>query len=409
MSSGQREFDVVVWGATGFTGRLVAEFLHQRYGADGDVKWAIAGRNSDKLAAVRDQIGLPDSLPVIVADSKDRPSLDAMVARTKVVCTTVGPYALYGDELVGACVAAGTGYVDLAGEPQWIQRMIDRHQQQAESTGARIVNCCGFDSIPSDMGVYFLQENAMQQWGKPLDRIKLRVKAAKGGLSGGTFASMFNLMEEAAKDKSVAKAVKNPYALNPINERAGPRQPNHSGSSYDPHLEAWIAPFVMAGINTRVVHRANAIQDYPYGRDFIYDEAVVTGKGLGGRFKGLTTALGLGAFAAASSFSLSRPIVKKLMPDPGEGPNAEQREQGFFKLVLIGINEGNEVIRGAVSGDRDPGYGSTSKMLGESAVCLALDERPVAQSGGFWTPSAAMGDALLERLQSNAGLKFEIY
>lgn len=405
----EHQFDVVLMGATGFTGRLVAEHLLRRHGAGGDLRWALAGRNREKLEQVR--TGLGDSaagLPLIVADSHDRASLDALVHKTRVVCTTVGPYALHGSDLVAACAAQGTDYCDLSGEVPWMRRMLDQHEQAARASGARIVHCCGFDSIPSDLGVWFLQKLARDRFGRPLDRVRLRVKAAKGGLSGGTFASMLNIVEESRRDPETARVLKNPYALCPPEPDQRPRQPYVNGPAFDEVFASWMAPFIMAAINTRVVHRANAIQDRAYGNEFRYDEAVLTGKGLGGRLKAISVALGMGAFALGAGLKPTRALLKKMvLPKPGQGPSPEQREAGFFNIAIDGRTSVGQSLRVRVRGDRDPGYGSTSKMIGETAVALARDLPADARPGGFWTPSTALGQTLIERLEAHAGVTLQ--
>lgn len=407
----EREFDVVLMGATGFTGRLVAEHLLRRHGVAGELSWALAGRSRERLEQVRQGLGTSaNDLPLIVGDSHDRESLDALVARTRVVCTTVGPYALHGSELVAACAESGTDYCDLSGEVPWMRRMLDEHGEAAANSGARIVHCCGFDSIPSDMGVWFLQQHARERFGTPLERVRMRVKAAKGGLSGGTYASMLNIVEQARRNKEVARILKDPYALCPPQAREGERQPYVASADYDPVFEMWTAPFIMAAINTRVVLKANALSDFAYGRDFRYDEAVMTGRGFSGRMKAVSVSLGMGAFALGAALGPTRSLLNKLvLPRPGEGPSPEQREAGFFKIVIDGRNEGDDrSLRVSVSGDRDPGYGSTSKMIGETAVALARDLAPEDCPGGIWTPSTALGERLLGRLQRYAGLKFEL-
>jgi len=404
-----REFDVVLMGATGFTGRLVAEHLLARHGADRDLRWALAGRSEKKLEEIRTGLGKEAAaLPLIIADSHDRSSLDSLAQRTRVICTTVGPYALHGSELVAACCAHGTDYCDLSGEVPWMRRMIDQHADAAKKSGARIVHCCGFDSIPSDMGVWFLQRAADERFGKPLERVRLRVKAAKGGLSGGTFASMLNIVEESRRDPETSKVLKNPFALCPSEARKGPRQPYVSGPKFDAAIGSWMAPFIMAAINTRVVHRANALQDFAYGNGFRYDEAVLTGKGLGGRAKATMVSLGMGAFALGAAMGPTRSLLKKMvLPKPGEGPSPEQREAGFFNIIVEGRTSEGSTLRARVKGDRDPGYGSTSKMIGEAAVCLAHDIGDDVE-GGFWTPATALNGKLLERLEKHAGVSFEI-
>lgn len=410
MSEQKRDLDLVVWGATGFTGRLVADYLFRRYGAQGELRWGLAGRSEDRLKAVRSELGADAAdLPLVIADSHDRASLDRMAAATRVVLTTVGPYALYGSELVAACVAAGTDYCDLSGEVPWMRQMLDVHRGSAAESGARIVHCCGFDSIPSDLGVFFLQQAAHERFGQPLERVRLRVKAAKGGLSGGTIASMLNIVEEARRDKETAKVLKNPYALNPPEHRKGPRQPYVSSPVYDKDFQSWSAPFVMAAINTRVVHRSNALQDFRYGRDFRYDEAVLAGDGFGGRMKATGISLGTGAFALGAGFGPSRKIMKKFfLPDQGEGPTPEQQAAGFFVLILRGRTADGRTLAAKVSGDRDPGYGSTSKMISETAMTLLDTRGEAGRNGGFWTPATALGETLIQRLEKNAGLSFEL-
>jgi short subunit dehydrogenase-like uncharacterized protein len=386
----------------------VAEYLLERYGCDRELRWAIAGRSRAKLDALKERLGDPaTSLQIIVADSADEAALAALASRTRVVITTVGPYALYGSGLVAACVEAGTDYCDLAGEVQWIRRMVDQHHERARDTGARIVHCCGFDSIPMDMGVYFLQSESKQRHGEYCENIALFVKATRGSASGGTLASMINIIREAREDREVARILANPYALNPVGERAGPDGRDQQNVAFDDAAGCWTAPFVMAGVNTRVVRRSNALAGYPYGRDFRYREAVMTGKGPAGWIKGTLMTLALGGLVLGISFSPTRGLLQKFfLPNPGEGPGPEAREAGFFNLMQVGRLADGTTLRTRITGDRDPGYGSTSKMLAESAVCLASDKLETA--GGVLTPATAMGDALLQRLRDNAGLTFDV-
>ncbi|MEL7535793.1 MAG: saccharopine dehydrogenase NADP-binding domain-containing protein [Pseudomonadota bacterium] len=403
-----RKYDVIVWGATGFTGALVAEYLVERYGTDGDVAWAIAGRNADKLAALKKTLGSrADTLDVLTADSHDVDSLDQLTRATRVVCTTVGPYAKYGSELVAACARNGTHYCDLAGEVPWMREMIDTHSSAAEASGARIVHCCGFDSIPSDMGVYFAQREARERFGEPFVEIALLVRAIRGAASGGTVASLLGVVEAATKNRDTARVVVHPYSLNPDGERQGPDGRDQRGSEYNDIANAWTAPFVMAQINTKVVRRSNALLGFPYGREFRYSESTMTGSGLPGWLKASAVSLGLGGFMLAAAVGPLRSLLNKtVLPQPGEGPDEKAREAGFFNLLLYGKRSSGEVVRTRVTGDRDPGYGSTSKMLAEAAVCLAKDQTASA-AGGFWTPASALGDSLITRLEENAGLSFE--
>jgi short subunit dehydrogenase-like uncharacterized protein len=406
--SGNRPYDIVVVGASGFTGKLVVEYLAERYPVGGPIRWAVAGRNREKLEGViAEQCATGERPTVLVADSHDGEALGKLARDARVVLTTVGPYAKYGSELVAACVESGTHYCDLAGESQWIREMIDKHQAAAVRSGAKIVNSCGFDSIPSDIGVHFLQREAQGACGEPCEEIVLLVKAIKGGASGGTFASMLNAVEEARKDSKIARVMADPYCLNPQHERQGPDGADQQGVRFCADAEVWTAPFVMAAINTRVVRRTNALLDYAYGREFRYSEATSTGRGFGGWCKAATMTAGLAAFMLACSFELSRRgLVRKMLPAPGQGPSRQQRENGFFDLRLFGKLKSGETLQARVTGDRDPGYGSTSKMLSESAACLAMDDPDIG--GGFWTPAAAMGEILMDRLTANAGLRFEL-
>ncbi len=403
-----REFDVIVWGATGFTGALVTQYLMQQYGTDGDLRWAIAGRNKKKLEKLRNSLGVQaGNLEAIVADSFNQDSLRKLARRTRVVLTTVGPYALYGSSLVEACVEEGTHYCDLAGEVQWIRKMIDLHQARAKQTGARIVHCCGFDSVPMDIGVWFLQDEAKKRFGAYCNSITLFVKATKGTASGGTIASMINLIEESRKDRDVARILVHPYSLNPEGERQGPDGRDQQNVVYDENADSWTAPFVMASVNTKVVRRSHALAAYPYGKVFRYHEAVLTGKGVTGWTKGMIMANAIKALMIGAFFAPTRKLLQTfVLPDPGEGPSPELQKTGFFNLMQIGELPDGTLIQTRITGDQDPGYGSTSKMLSECAVCLAKDD--ITVGGGVWTPASAMGGLLLERLRKNAGLTFEI-
>ncbi len=407
-TNAQRQHDLVVWGASGFTGRLVVEYLVKKYPPGSELRWAVAGRDRAKLEAVLAEVVSGGLQPaIIIADSHDEASMRRLAQCTRVVLTTVGPYASYGSELVAACASNGTHYCDLAGEVQWMRAMIDRHLSRAVASGARIVPSCGFDSIPSDIGVFFLQNHAIENYGAPCDEITLLVKAMKGGASGGTVASMLTAMDQARQDRDIKKILFDPYALNPAGERDGPDGPDQVGVEFNADAGVWTGPFIMAAVNTRIVRRTNAVRGYPYGRDFRYREATITGSGAGGWCKSALLTAGLGTFMLASSVAFTRKtIIPRLVPKPGEGPTAQQRENGFFNLQLIGKLPDGKLLRLRIKGDRDPGYGSTSKMLAESAVCLARNELDVA--GGFWTPASAMGTQLLDRLQKNAGVSFEL-
>ena len=385
------EFDIIVYGASGFTGRLIAEYLAGQYGVGKTVKWAMAGRDAAKLTAVRDEIGAPADTPLVVADAADPASLRAMVSRAKAIVTTVGPYQLYGSDLVAACAAAGTDYLDLCGEPAWMRQMIDAHDAEAKTTGARIVFSCGFDSIPFELGVFFLEQEARAKLGGPVARVKARMRKMQGGFSGGTAASLKATMAAAAKDPKIVALLMNPFALTPGFQ--GPPQPPGMTPELDADVGVWTAPFVMAAINTRNVHRSNALQGHPYGTDFVYDEMIMTGPGEQGE------AIAKAIAAAGSG------LGGEGGPKPGEGPSKAERDSGFFDILFVGVAPDGRQVRAAVTGDKDPGYGCTSKMIAEAAICLIGEA--AATPGGVWTPGAAMGQKLIDRLVANAGMTFE--
>lgn len=399
-----KTFDIIVYGATSFVGQIITRYMHEQF-ADGSIKWAIAGRSLSKLKMVSDMIGL-SGVELIVADAADENGLVQMCARTKVVMSTVGPYALYGDLLVQVSAATGTHYCDLTGEPQWIRKMQLRHEADAVKSGARIVHCCGFDSIPSDLGVHFLQRRALEQFGQTCDRIKMRVANIKGGASGGTVASMVNMVKEAVNNAELRQELKDPYSLCPPGHGFSIVQPEVK-IAYDNVSGGWVAPFIMAGINTRVVHRSNALSNNSYGAAFQYEEAVVTGMGAKGKRMARATTWGVNALMVGLAVPPLRWLLETMvLPKPGEGPNEKAQQEGGFDLVFLGSTAKGDTIGCRVTGDRDPGYGSTAKMLSQAAACLAKDV-PDDVAGGFWTPATIMGDVLTERLQAHAGLTFE--
>ena len=403
------QYQLVVYGATSFVGQLLTRYLVQTYGVNQQLQWAIAGRSASKLNELKQNLGSGASqLATIIADAQDESALKAMCQQTKVVVSTVGPYALYGSTLVKVCATLGTDYCDLTGEPQWIARMIEQYESVAQASGARIVHCCGFDSIPSDLGTFYLQQQAQQRLGQTCSQVKFRVKAIRGGFSGGTVASMMELFSEISKNPSLRKVMANPYALCPPSNQQKPKQPNLQFAQYDKDAEAWSAPFVMAGINTKVVHRSNALSNYAYGTQFIYDETMLTGKGLIAGAVAVGASVGLAGFVAAAVIPPTRRILQKIVPQAGEGPTPKQQEQGFYDIRLIGLTDNGQRLTAKVTGDRDPGYGSTAKMLGEAAVCLATDISKNDKTGGFWTPSTALGQRLIDRLEAKAGLTFSI-
>ncbi|MBL9037345.1 MAG: saccharopine dehydrogenase NADP-binding domain-containing protein [Archangium sp.] len=396
-------FDVVVFGATSFVGQILCRVLMEQK----SVRWAIAGRARSKLEALQRTLGV-NPPPILIADASDAAALRAMCEQTRVVISTVGPYALYGGPLVHVCAETGTDYCDLTGEPQWIREMLDRHEATAQKSGARIVHCCGFDSLPSDLGVHFVQRLAHERFGQPCVRVEARVKTLKGGASGGTIASMLHLVKEASTNPALMRALMDPYLLCPPPPNRGDVAqhdifvPTRDAARGD----AWLAPFVMATINTRVVHRTHALSGLKYGRDFRYDEAMVMGRGVAGWLRAMGFTAGLGALLTAAAVPPLRWALERfVLPKPGEGPSPEAQARGTFDIRFHGTTADGRSVSAKVTGDRDPGYGSTAKMLAQAGLCLANDVE--ALPGGFWTPVTAMGDALIARLQREAGLSFE--
>lgn len=379
-----KEFDLIVWGATGYTGRLVAEHLAAR--AYPDLRWAMAGRSAEKLHAVAAEIGAPKGLPVVVADAGD-PA--ALAGRTRVILTTVGPYQLYGAPLVEACAKAGTDYLDLCGEPAWMRKMIDRHEAAAKTSGARILFSSGFDSIPFDLGVWFLQDEARRRLGAPCVEVKARVRKMRGKFSGGTAASLKATMAAAFQDPSVIELLKSPFALTP--DFTGAPQP--SGSKPQEEDGVWLAPFIMAPINTKNVHRTNFLTGFSYGKDFRYSEMMVAGPGPAGE-------------AAAKAIASDTSLMGEDAPKPGEGPTKEERDSGYYDVLFAGATADGRTLRASVIGDKDPGYGSTSKIIAETAICLLTSGAKAAP--GMITPAAALGRRLVDRLAAHAGVTFAI-
>lgn len=403
----KRDFDLILWGATGFTGRLVAEHL-VRAGAARGLRWAVGGRNPGKLAATLEAIGAP-GIPVVLGDSLDPRSLADLARRTRTVCSTVGPYALYGSELVSACADTGTHYCDLSGEVHWMRHMIDAHEERAIETGARIVHACGFDSVPSDLGCLFLQQHAIERFGRPCGSVKLFVRKMKGSFSGGTVASMLNALAVAKQDPEERRIMAHPYALNPAGERSGTDSRDLARPHRDPDAECWTAPFVMASVNTRIVRRSHALLGWPWGYRFSYGESVSTGHGLAGLARATAITGALGAFVAAASLGPTRALMNRLLlPQPGQGPDAAAREAGGFEMLLVGRHPAarERHIQARVIGRRDPGYGATARMLGEAAMCLALESDHLPVSGGSWTPATAFGERMIARLAEHADVRF---
>ena len=386
-----RPYDIVVHGATGFTGRLVVEYLLQRYPNGSGVRWAMGGRSPAKLATVRNELGAPADTPLVVTDANDGDSLAALMTQTRLVLSTVGPYQVYGSGLVAACAQAGVDYVDLCGEPAWMRRMIDAHEAAAKASGARIVFSCGFDSIPFDLGVLVLQREFTARHGAPASRVRGRVRRMKGRFSGGTAASFKATLTAAAADPQVLALLRNPFSLTPGFE--GPRQPSGAKPLLDEALGLWCAPFIMAAINTRNVHRSHFLLGHPWGRDFVYDEMLITGPGESGE-------------KMAHTVADDKLLAGDAGPQPGEGPSREEREAGYYDVLFVGHDAEGHALRLGVKGQRDPGYGSTSRLVTEAALCLREEAR--AKPGGIWTPAAALGLALVPRLEREAGLHFAV-
>jgi len=384
-----KSFDVVIYGATGFTGKLVVEYMQEKYGNDESVSWAIAGRSKEKLIAVSEDLKLGPNVPHLLVDSNDTDSIVSMVQQAKCVLTTVGPYQLYGANILQQCVIHGVDYVDLCGEPGWMHEMINEYSDQAKETGARIVFSCGFDSIPFDLGVYFLQKEVIERHGQPASNVRGRVRAMNGEFSGGTAASLGATMASLKEKPELFEILVNPFALS--NGFTGPEQAQDSKPIYDDKLETWVAPFFMAPINTKNVHRSNALMDHLYGKDFCYNEMWIQGPGEEGK-------------AAAEFVGSMNPLADA--PAPGEGPSKESRENGNYDVLFCADLSDGSSLHASVSGDMDPGYGSTSKMIAESALCLVDDCSEL--SGGIYTPAPAMGEKLIVRLQASAGLTFKI-
>jgi len=385
-----REFDVVIFGASGYTGKLVAEYMHDQYGDDQSIKYAIAGRNTEKLLEVKKDLNLNEDITILEVNSTDLDSLEKMTTSAKCILTTVGPYQLYGSKLVESCAKNGTDYVDLTGEPGWMYEMINAHKETAQKSGARLVFSCGFDSIPFDLGVYFVQNAAKEKFGKPAPHVRGRVKAMNGEFSGGTIASLGATMSTLKEKPELIKVLANPFSLTEGFE--GPSQLDDSKPLLDEKMNMWLAPFVMAPINTKNIHRSNALLDHAYGKDFCYDEMMIAGEGDEGE-------------QIAKAMSSGNPMGGDNVPQPGEGPSKESREQGNYDVLFFAdLEEGS--IGARVTGDMDPGYGSTSKMIAESALCLVQDCSNL--EGGIYTPAPSMGEKLIDRLIKKAGLTFDI-
>ncbi|MFT4769285.1 MAG: short subunit dehydrogenase-like uncharacterized protein [Glaciecola sp.] len=378
-----RDFDILVFGATGFTGRLICEYLNETYGSNAEFRWGMAARNLAKLEQLRDELGIDSSVSLVVADSEDKASIDKLAGSTRVLLSAAGPYQLYGSAVVESCARLGTDYVDLNGEPLWMKDMIAAHDETARESGARIVFSCGFDSLPSDLGVHLLQQVASAKFGAPLPRVKCRVKAMQGTASGGTVASFTATMASIKANPALFADLANPFVL--TDGFTGPEQPAGNEMLFEEDLNNWSGPFIMATINTKNVHRSNQLLGHAYGADLVYDEMILLGE----------------AKPESAGGDMSLDMTLK----PGEGPSKEEREAGFYDILYVGSNEAGDTATVQVYGDRDPGYGSTSKIIAEAAVCLSQTPKG---HGGCLTAAPVMGDSLRQRLQDHAGVSFTV-
>lgn len=402
-------YDVIVFGASSFVGQIVVAYLAETFSQE-QLRWAIAGRNHEKLKALIQHIPQAQAPDIVVADATNETQLSAMCQQTRVVVSTVGPFALYGENLVKSCVANGTDYCDITGEVHWVLQMISRYQTQAMESGARLFHCCGFDSIPSDLGVAFTQQAANDKYGKPCEQISMRVSRLKGRFSGGTYASVFNAVAEISANEGLRRAIASPYCLCPSDHGFSAQQPRLNSAAYDELTQRWICPFVMEGINTRIVHRSNALLGNVYGEDFLYDEALVTGKGRRGRKRATRTWLGLKVLMLAGVLPPLRWLMERfVVPKPGEGPSTEEQAAGFYEMQFFGKVRGRGQIFCSVTGDRDPGYGSTAKILAQVAYTLAKECPKGSPQGGFWTPAAGLPAAIIPRLAEFSGLRFSVH
>lgn len=401
-------YDIVLMGATSFVGKITARRFASA-GADDDlsVKVALAGRSADKLRELAD--GINRDYPgvefdTLVADSMNPAQMSDLAASARVVISTVGPYDLYGEQLVAACVKHGTHYCDLTGEPQFVHRMIERYEQDAKASGACIVHCCGFDSIPSDLGVYYLQQQSVEKFGEPCVDVNMRVKALSGGFSGGTIASLIHIVQLVKSKPEMKKVLFNPYALCPETYKA--KQHYIGKAQSDWATDNWIGPFVMAAINSKVVMRSSQlIPSYP-AESFSYNEAMQTGRGSKGRRRARFITAAMAVITVGSAFSLTRWALQRMLPKPGEGPSEQAQQDGFYIINHYGETATGKQLAVQVKGDEDPGYGSTSKMLMQAGLALACD-LPEGTQGGFWTPASLLGESLLSRLTEHAGLTIE--
>ncbi len=401
MTPDPRPLDLALFGATGFVGRLTAEYLARA--APPGVRIGLAGRSRERVEEVRASLGpRAADWPVHVADSAQPASVDALARSARVLVTTAGPYRRYGMPVVEACARAGTHYADLAGEVLFMHEAIARCDAPARASGARIVHACGFDSIPSDLGVLLLHEAAAADGAGDLQEVRLVVRGLKGGASGGTIDSMRGVVDEARTDGAARRILLDPYSLSP-DRAAEPdlgAQRDVFPPQHDAELGSWVVPFVMGSTNTRVVRRSNALQGWSYGRDLRYREVLATGGGPLGAARSVAVAAGLGGLGAGLAFGPSRMVLDRVLPAPGKGPDEEARRTGYFKIDVHARTSSGRRYVCRVSAQGDPGYQATSVMLGESALCLLLDADRLPPRAGVLTPASAMGTVLADRLRA---------
>jgi short subunit dehydrogenase-like uncharacterized protein len=414
MTETPREFDIILYGATGFVGKLTAEYLAR---AAGDARIALAGRSTERLEAVRKTLGAAaQSWELITADATSPSTLDEMAARTRVVITTVGPYTQYGLPVVAACAAAGTDYADLTGEAMFVRDSIDQYHKQAADTGARIVHACGFDSVPSDLSVYALYRAARDEGSGELTDTNFVVRSFKGGASGGTIASVLEVLRTASSDPDARRQMADPYTLSTDRGAepdvgAQPDLPLRRGRQLAPELDGlWTASFLMAPYNTRIVRRSNALLDWAYGRQFRYTETMSVGSSpIAPVTSAVMTGFGNAMFGLGSRFfhRVPRGLVERVLPKPGSGPSEKTRERGFYKVEAYTTTTSGARYVARMEQRGDPGYKATSVLLGECALALAKDRDKLSDLHGVLTPAAAMGDALLSRLPA-AGVSLQM-
>lgn len=401
-----RPYDVVLYGASGFTGKQTVQYFAQAL-APGQVQWAISGRNREKLESVKAQVGV--NFDVLVADSQDQSAVDAIVSQTRVLLNTAGPFALYGNAIVDACVRFKTHYVDITGETPWVRELCDHYHDKAASNRTRIIPLCGFDSVPSDLGTYLVVRYMQRELGVSCLAVKAYFQAV-GGFNGGTLASAFNLYDDSKVDQ-----LANPFLLNPSCDRSPEEMERNQDPvlpQYDPDIGTWVAPFFMGAINTRVVRRSSALYSQwqeSYGSDFTYQEYLKFDPPLAWLQAAGVTA-GTALFTGAMQQPPIRQLLQPLLPQPGSGPSEKTMNEGWFRCELLGLTSDGRKVRGAIADQGDPGNRATVKFLCESALCLALNEDLLPggrQRGGILTPATGLGDVLVERLRK-AGMTIQV-